>query len=154
MPSFNVPGFQLRLGHAADQGLLLTFMQRTYRETYPQCNIEHLAQTVRQYWSKEAPHWFVAPADAPPIACLWLGRAVDQVTGERYTHVLLLYVMPAYRRQGIGTALMQQAETWAKGKRDHQLGLQVFAASQAAQALYHRLGYTTYAHTLIKPLQS
>ncbi|MEO0373955.1 MAG: GNAT family N-acetyltransferase [Cyanobacteria bacterium P01_A01_bin.17] len=153
-PAFDQPGFQLRLGRSADQALLLTFMQKTYREAYPQCQIEHLAETVSQYWSKDSPVWFVASVDAPAVACLWLGRAIDQVTGEHYTHVLLLYVMPAYRRQGIGTALMRQAEAWAKERRDRKLGLQVFEASQPAQALYAHLGYTTHARTLIKSLQS
>ena len=152
--SFHVPGFQLRWGRASDQALLLTFMQNTYRETYPQCNLGHLAETIEQYWSDDSPLWFVTNCEVQSIACVWLGRAIDQVTGERYTHVLLLYVLPAYRRQGIGSALMRQAEIWAKERCDRKLGLQVFDASPAAQALYQHLGYTPHAHTLIKSLQS
>ncbi len=151
---FDLTGFQIRLGQTADRALLLRFMQHTYQEAYPQCSIEHLKQTVDQYWSAETPVWFVMPVDCPPVACLWLGRAIDQVTGERYTHVLLLYVMPTHRRQGIGTALMQQAEDWARERCDRKIGLQVFEVSQPAQTLYKHLGYVPHARTLIKSLQS
>lgn len=127
-------------------------MQHTCQEIDPNCQRSHLVQTVDHYWSRESPIWFVAPIEQQPVACLWLGRAIDPLTGERYTHLLLLYVMPAYRRQGIGTALIQQAEVWAKQQGDRKIGLQVFEANSTAQTLYRQLGYTTHARTLIKPL--
>ena len=106
-----------------------------------------------RYWSPDAPAWFVTPVgQIRTVACLWLGRAMDPITGEAYTHVLLLYVIPEYRRRGLGNALMQKAEDWAMQQGDRKIGLQVFEASQPAQLLYRQLGYSTYARTLIKPL--
>jgi GNAT superfamily N-acetyltransferase len=146
--------FHLRAGKRQDRPLLLKLMQQTYQEIYPQCHTDHLAQTVDHYWSPNAPAWFVTPiGQTVTTACLWLGRANDPVTGERYTHVLLLYVVPEYRRQGLGTALMQKAESWATEQGDRKISLQVFEASQPAQILYDQLGYSTYARTLIKPLK-
>ncbi|MGB7414914.1 MAG: GNAT family N-acetyltransferase [Thermosynechococcaceae cyanobacterium] len=145
--------FQLRAGQRCDRTLLLTLMQRTYQETYPQCQGEHLEDAMGRYWSPDAPAWFVTLVDqTQTVACLWLGRAVDPVSGETYTHVLLLYVFPEYRCRGLGTALMQKAEDWARQQGDRKIGLQVFEASKPAQLLYRQLGYSTYARTLIKPL--
>jgi len=87
-----------------------------------------------------------------PVACLWLGNAVDQVRGDRHSHIFLLYVLPAHRRQGIGTALMQYAEEWARERGDCQMGLQVFVANQPAISLYQKLGYTAQSVWMVKPL--
>jgi ribosomal protein S18 acetylase RimI-like enzyme len=87
------------------------------------------------------------------VACLWLGNAIDQVQGDRHAHIFLLYVMPEYRRQGIGSALMRHAEDWARARGDRQLGLQVFYNNQAALSLYHKLGYQTQSLWMVKPLR-
>ncbi|WP_254721745.1 GNAT family N-acetyltransferase [Kovacikia minuta] len=124
-------GYRLLQGSGLDRPLLVKFMQRTYREMEPRGDYAHLAQTVEQYFSRETPLWWVERSDtktvpdllprlldktSPPIACLWLGTAIDQIRGDRHTHIFLLYVAPEHRRQGIGSALMHHAETWAKRK--------------------------------------
>ncbi|HEY9617613.1 MAG TPA: GNAT family N-acetyltransferase [Microcoleaceae cyanobacterium] len=159
-------GYQLRSGSGVERSLLVQFMQRSYAEIQPGHSYSHLAKTVEQYFSWETPLWWVEPVhDVPsespgllrstprrPIACLWLGIAIDQGTGERHTHVFLLYVAPEYRRQGIGTALMQQAEAWARSRGDRQIGLQVFQTNQPAVNLYHQLGYQTQSLWMVKSL--
>lgn len=130
-------------------------MQRTYQELYPEQRLAHLAYTVEQHLSANASLWWVEPIPAPqlPIACLWLGRAIDQVTGNRHTYVFLLYVNPEHRKRGVGSALMHHAEAWAKQQGDRQIGLQVFHHNQPALNLYNRLGYEVQSLTLVKPLQ-
>ncbi len=118
-------------------------MHRTYQELYPDASFEHLTQTVDRYLSPETPLWWVE-ADSPvawPVACLWLGLAIDQISGRQYPHIFLLYVDPEHRCQGIGSALMQQAEDWAKARGDGQIGLQVFQQNQPALRLYQKLGF-------------
>ncbi|NJN59148.1 MAG: GNAT family N-acetyltransferase [Leptolyngbyaceae cyanobacterium SL_5_9] len=138
-------------------------MRRTYQELYPDQSFAHLARTVEQYLSKETPLWWVGQADScsfentnfstrSPVACLWLGNAVDQVRGDRHSHIFLLYVLPAYRRKGIGSALMHHAEEWARRRGDRQMGLQVFVANQPALSLYQKLGYTSQSVWMVKPL--
>jgi ribosomal protein S18 acetylase RimI-like enzyme len=83
---------------------------------------------------------------------LWLGNAIDQVIGDRYAYIFLLYVVPHCRQQGIGKALMRQAEDWAMARGDRQLGLQVFPHNQPALNLYSRLGYQTQSLWMVKPL--
>jgi len=148
------PEYQLKAGSALDQALLVKFMQRTYRELSPGGNFAHLAETVDLYFSRETPLWWVERQGVlDPIACLWMGVAVDQVWGDRHAHIFLLYVVPTERRQGIGSALMQFVEAWARERGDRQISLQVFTSNQAALELYRTLGYQTQSHWMVKPLK-
>lgn len=135
-----------------DVAALLKLLQVTYQELHPhQQNYQHLQVTVDRYFSSETPLWFVT-ADAAKIACLWLGIAIDQVNGVRHPNVLLVYVDPLYRRQGIGTALIQHAEAWAKERGYTQMGLQVFTANQSAIELYQQLGYQSRSISMMRDL--
>lgn len=151
-------GYQLRSGFRSDRGLLVKFMDSSYRELFPQQkNFVHLTKTVEQYFSSETPLWWVewnleAQKDLEPIACLWMGNAIDQVKGDRYSHIFLLYVAPAHRRKGIGRELMQQAENWARNRGDRQISLQVFTSDRAALNLYQNLDYQVHSLLMIKPL--
>lgn len=161
-------GYHLRLGSGLDRALLVQFMHRTYQEMEATDSCAHLAQTVDQYLSRETPLWWVTPMaeSSPgvpsnpalnranqPIACLWLGTAIDQVHGDRHAHIFLLYVLPEHRRRGIGRALMLQAEAWARERGDRQIGLQVFQSNQAALNLYHDLGFQAQSVWMVKPLR-
>lgn len=147
-------GFTLRQGTGLDHALLVKFMQRTYSELFPNESFGHLAQTVKRYFSNETPLWWVDGAESDtPVGCLWMGNAIDQVTGDRHFHIFLLYVDPDHRRQGLATQLMRQAEEWARARGDHQLGLQVFQVNTRAIALYQKLGYQVQSLWMLKPLR-
>lgn len=151
-------GYQLRIGVKKDLGLLIKFLSLTYQELFPkQLDFSHLAKTVEEYFSLNTPLWWVestveAPQSMTRVACLWMGNAIDQIKGDRYAHIFLLYVAPDHRHQGIGTALMNQAQNWAISRGDRQIGLQVFQDNQSALNLYHRLGYQTHSVVMIKSL--
>ncbi|WP_373525021.1 GNAT family N-acetyltransferase [Nostoc sp.] len=89
-----------------------------------------------------------------PIACLWVGNAIDQVQGNRHAHIFILYVAPEHRRRGIGTALMQYVENWAIQRGDRQIGLQVFQSNKPALNLYDQLGYQTQSLWMVKFLNA
>jgi ribosomal protein S18 acetylase RimI-like enzyme len=156
-------GYQLRTGFVRERSLLVQFLQLSYQELFPeQGDFAHLGATVKQYFSRETPLLWVESIDAAvdqrppsqPVACLWIGNAVDQLKGDRHAHIFLLYVMPEHRRQGIGSALMRYAEDWARARGDRQIGLQVFQSNQPALNLYHQLGYQTQSFWMVKPLDS
>ncbi|MEH1973610.1 MAG: GNAT family N-acetyltransferase [Nostoc sp.] len=90
----------------------------------------------------------------PPIACLWVGNAIDQVHGNRHAHIFILYVVPEHRRRGIGTALMRYVENWAIQRGDRQIGLQVFQSNKPALNLYNQLGYQTQSIWMVKFLSA
>ena len=146
-----IPGYSLRVGSGLDRALLLKFMQRTYQELYPAHSFAHLSQTIEQYLSTETPLLWVEQMQKP-VACLWMGNATDQIQGDRHTYILLLYVNPSHRRQGIGAALMKQAENLARERGDRQIGLQVFQQNQPALNLYERLGYSVQSLWMTKTL--
>lgn len=160
-------GYHLRQGSSLDRSLLVQFMQRTYEEIEPAGNYGHLALTIDQYLSHETPLWWVDLDAASgerslvglhratqPIACLWLGNAIDQICGDRHAHIFLLYVAAEHRRRGIGSALMVHAQEWAATRGDRQIGLQVFLSNQAALTLYRKLGFQTQSLWMVKSLQS
>nr|WP_267871454.1 GNAT family N-acetyltransferase [Nostoc sp. CHAB 5715] len=97
---------------------------------------------------------FSMPNAHPPIACLWVGNAIDQVQGNRHAHIFILYVVPEHRRRGIGTALMQYVENWAIQRGDRQIGLQVFQSNKPALNLYNQLGYQTQSLWMVKFLSA
>ena len=145
--------------------MLLKFMHLTYLELSPKAELSPLTQTVDAHLSRETPLWWVdwqpnerstattATADRlQPVACLWLGTAIDQVQGHKNAYIFLLYVKPEHRRQGIGTNLMHHAEHYAQSRGDRQIGLQVFQSNQAALSLYQHLGYHTQSLWLVKSL--
>ncbi|MGK7922015.1 MAG: GNAT family N-acetyltransferase [Trichodesmium sp.] len=151
-----IPGYQLRQGSTLNRAMLVKFMSRTYRELFPEQDFSHLAQTVDRYLSSQTPLWWVETMAKPttsPVACLWVGSAIDQVEGDRVTHIFLLYVSPQHRRLGIGSALVTHAENWAKARGDRQIGLQVFISNQPALNLYQKLGFESESVLMVKSLE-
>lgn len=63
--------------------------------------------------------------------------------GRRLAHVatLTVAVAAAWRRQGLGKALMAEVEDWGRRHGLHKLQLRVRAGNTVAIALYQRLGY-------------
>jgi ribosomal protein S18 acetylase RimI-like enzyme len=148
--------YYLWSGKRAHQRLLLQFLHQAYQELCPTAPLDHLTQTVQQLWSDPISLWFIGSTlpehSSQPLGCLWLGNAIDQVSGDRYTHVFLIYVNPEHRQRGLGTALMQHAEAWALEQGNTQIGLHVFVDNVPAYHLYQQLGYASQAVFLSKQL--
>lgn len=151
-------GYQLRRGSGTERALLVKFMNWAYQELFPsQRDFSHLAKTVENYLGSNTPLWWVeakleGQKPGQPVACIWMGNAIDQVSGDRYAHIFLLYVSPEHRGRGIAKALMERAQNWAKARGDRQIGLMVFPSNQPALNLYSRLGYQTQSLLMVKPL--
>ena len=79
-------------------------------------------------------------------------RPLPLLTPHRYAVVDTLVVGQAYRRQGMGQALMLAAEDWARSLNANRIQLNVFAFNRSAQALYEDLGYEITRYTMEKPL--
>lgn len=141
----------IRLGHRRERGILRHFFRIAYQEQTPGAPSRHLTDTFDQLWSAETPFWFATLEDEP-LGCVWMGRVLDQRNAERYTHLFLLYVNADYRRQGLGTALMAQAETWAQQQGDRTIGLHVFTDNAPALTLYAQRGYLPQATFLQRQL--
>jgi len=62
-------------------------------------------------------------------------------------------VLNAYRRMGVGRALMQQAHEWAQAQSLAEVELTVWEFNEDAFAFYEKLGYTTIVKRLWKALE-
>ena len=63
-----------------------------------------------------------------------------------------VFVRPDHRRQGIGAALLADAEAFVRARGARELRLGVLDRNTNARALYYRLGFRDYVRVLAKPL--
>ncbi|MBW1953122.1 MAG: ribosomal protein S18-alanine N-acetyltransferase, partial [Deltaproteobacteria bacterium] len=86
----------------------------------------------------------VLVAGSPPYSEEIWGYVVYWLVADEM-HILNLAVHPAYRRQGIARRLLQEALHRARGLGARQAWLEVRPSNQAAQSLYHSLGFKPVA---------
>jgi ribosomal protein S18 acetylase RimI-like enzyme len=67
---------------------------------------------------------------------------------EPYAELTELYVEPAFRRRGLGRALIAYAEQLARARGASELLIMTGTGNAVAQALYRAAGYATYAVAL------
>lgn len=60
---------------------------------------------------------------------------------NRRTASVVIGLLPAYHRLGLGSRLLGRLEAWARGRRLHRLELTVIAENTGARALYERFGF-------------
>jgi RimJ/RimL family protein N-acetyltransferase len=81
----------------------------------------------------------VAELDGRVVGRLSIGR--DSHPASEHVADVGLMVAEEQRRRGIGLALMQAGEEWARSVGVLKIELHVFPHNEAALALYERLGY-------------
>ena len=79
-------------------------------------------------------------------------RVGEDVAGVERAHVADLAVMTGARRAGVGRALMQAAEVWARERGLPVLSLDVWSTNEGALTFYDRLGYRPESLCLVKEL--
>jgi ribosomal protein S18 acetylase RimI-like enzyme len=85
---------------------------------------------------------FVAvDADGRSLGFIHLTTADDYYDAQETAHVADLVVAREAAGRGVGSALMQHAERWAREQGFAMLTLNVFTANQRARDLYTRLGF-------------
>jgi ribosomal protein S18 acetylase RimI-like enzyme len=85
------------------------------------------------------------------FACL---RLVPFMSGdEPYAELTDLFVATAYRRRGVGRALIAHIEQLAKAGRAADLVILTGFDNAAAQALYRAMGYDDYALALKREIR-
>ena len=82
---------------------------------------------------------YVAELDGELVGRLSLAR--DPHPASRHVADLGLMVSARHRRRGIGRALLQAAERWAREVGVSKLELHVFPHNEAARALYEASGF-------------
>jgi ribosomal protein S18 acetylase RimI-like enzyme len=110
---------------------------------------------VLQRCSEASGRIFVAEVEGAVVGFVGvLARIVPEPDeSQAYAYVSDLIVVPAYRRRGIGRALLERAERFARGEGAKALRVGVLAKNEPAGRLYRRLGFTDYTIQLNKPLR-
>ena len=70
------------------------------------------------------------------------------VAPHQYACIVDFYVIPDYRKNGIGKALLERAKDWAKSKNLEYLELFVLEENQLGQNFYKREKFSTASRTL------
>ena len=71
---------------------------------------------------------------------------------RRYAYIDEVAVAIEYQGQGLGRALMVEAERWARAQGASEIELHVWEANQPGIAFYERLGYSTTRRTMRRVL--
>ncbi len=74
------------------------------------------------------------------------------LTPRRFAVIDAISVDPACQRQGMGRALMDHAESWARTQGVQEVELNAFSFNRAALQLYAELGYHPLSQRMRKPL--
>lgn len=76
-----------------------------------------------------------------PLGLIALHPDADYFTGHLRAYVDILVVAAEAEGRGVGRALMEHAEAWARQHDCREVVLDVFAGNASARAFYERCGY-------------
>jgi ribosomal protein S18 acetylase RimI-like enzyme len=91
------------------------------------------------------------------VACTVLEQSkLDRMgcVATKAGRIVELVVDPAYRRQGVGSRLIQQAEVFLVEKGCDVIRVEVFAPNTIAHDFYTELGYADRVVDMVKPIEA
>jgi len=139
----------IRSAAAADMSFLLELTQRLSAFPVPPwrtpdeiANADHgLLSEALHHPSNDSRVLIAEVPVGTPVGCIFLTTRIDYFTGVRHAHIEVVAVVPTCAGQGVGRALLEAGEAWARSRGYPHVSLNVFAQNEAARAVYDRLGY-------------
>ena len=103
--------------------------------------VEQIAERLSRLLVRDDQHFFVADVERRPVG--WVHVILTEYLDvERFVVVGGLVVDRNHRRLGIGRALIDRAEAWARERRCSIVRLTSSVTREAAHRFYEGLGYT------------
>lgn len=84
---------------------------------------------------------YVAELNELGIVGVAYSHAATDFCGERHGHLSILAVSENVEGHGVGRALIEATEEWARSREFRLLTLNVFAVNHHARAVYERVGF-------------
>ena len=83
----------------------------------------------------------VAELDGRPAGCAFLVTLIDYFNDRPHAHLSVLAVEKAAEGRGVGSALLDACEHWARQRGSDRLTLSALVTNSRARALYERKGF-------------
>ncbi len=112
-------------------------------------------RTLAQYFIAPAEGsrlWVAEGADGVLLGAAYAQSLWDYFTEETHGHLGILVVAPQAARRGVGRALIQEVEAWARERGFRFLTLNVFARNLDARRFYEHSGFIEDTVKYLKPL--
>lgn len=110
------------------------------QECFPR-GIAYTQRELKHYMHAPGTFTIVAEANASKTSAV-AGFLVGQRHKRGLGHVVTIDVNPQFRREGVGTLLMQAAEQRLQAEGCHSIFLETAVDNSTAVSFYKRLGYT------------
>lgn len=83
----------------------------------------------------------IAELDGEAAGCAYLVTLVDYFNERPHAHLSVLAVEKSAEGKGVGSALLDACEKWARARGSDRLTLSALVTNARARALYERRGY-------------
>ena len=87
---------------------------------------------------------FVAEFDGQLAGCAYLVTLIDYFNDRSHAHLSVLAVTAAAEGQGVGSALLDRSEAWARERGSDRLTLSALVTNSRAHKFGNRFGRTLY----------
>ncbi|GLQ49508.1 GNAT family N-acetyltransferase [Dyella flava] len=150
--------FHIRLAEDDDEFILglvprfVDFSLPTWRKRH-EC-IEGIRKDLSRHLDEQPSNSYVfiaEDAEGERVGFIHLQKTQDYFTGRPNCHISDLAVAPRHEGQGVGKALIEYAEGWAREHQCQLVTLAVFPGNERARALYEAAGYNVDLLRLAKP---
>ena len=96
---------------------------------------------------------FVAEVEGRLAGCAYLVTLVDYFNERPHAHHSVLAVAADAESQGVGSALLDRSEAWARERRSDRLTLSALVTNARARGLYERRGFAGEYIRYVLPLK-
>ena len=83
----------------------------------------------------------IAELDGKPAGCAFLVTLIDYFNQRPHAHLSVLAVDKSAEGKGVGSALLDASEQWARDQKSDRLTLSALVTNARARGLYERRGY-------------